>query len=138
MTAAPAFPACTGVRFLLDNDQELFAGDETGYVYEISCPVATQAATDRLLTKLQGFVYRPFTAEAAVINPAYELGDTISVPSGLGGTFLSGLFSSGLVFDSLCAASVAAPEDEDLDHEYPYIPQVREISPGEFRMFSPS
>ena len=122
LTATPAFPACTGVRFLVDNDQELFTGDETGYVYEISCPFATQAAADRLLTKLQGFVYRPFTAEAAVINPACELGDTIAVPDGLGGTFLSGLFSSDLVFDSLCAASVSAPEDEELDHEYPYIP----------------
>ncbi|MBR3587004.1 MAG: hypothetical protein IKO00_13345 [Oscillospiraceae bacterium] len=122
LTAAPAFPACTGVRFLVDNDQELFAGDETGYVYEISCPFATQAAADRLLTKLQGFIYRPFTAEAAVINPACELGDTVAVPDGLGGTFLSGLFSSDLVFDSLCAASVSAPEDEELDHEYPYIP----------------
>jgi len=122
LTAAPAFPACTGVRFLVDNDQELFAGDETGYVYEISCPFATQAVADRLLTKMQGFVYRPFTAEAAVINPACELGDTIAIPDGLGGTFLSGLFSSDLVFDSLCAASVAAPEDEELDHEYPYIP----------------
>ena len=122
LTAAPAFPACTGVRFLLDNDQELFAGDETGYVYEIPCPFATQAAADRLLTKMQGFVYRPFAAEAAVINPACELGDTLSVPDGLGGTFLTGLFSSNLVFDSLCAASVSAPEDEELDHEYPYIP----------------
>ena len=122
LTAAPAFPSCTGVRFLVDNDQELFAGDEIGYVYEISCPFATQAAADRLLTKMQGFVYRPFTAEAAVINPACELGDTIAIPDGLGGTFLSGLFSSDLVFDSLCAASVAAPEDEELDHEYPYIP----------------
>ena len=122
LTAAPAFPACTGVRFLLDNEQELFAGDETGYVYEINCPFATQAAADRLLTKMQGFVYRPFAAEAAVVNPACELGDTLSVPDGSGGTFLTGLFSSNLVFDSLCAASVSAPEDEELDHEYPYIP----------------
>ena len=122
LTAAPAFPACTGVRFLVDEQQELFAGDETGYVYEISCPFATQAAADRLLTKMQGFIYRPFAAEAAVINPACELGDTLSVPDGSGGTFLTGLFSSNLVFDSLCAASVSAPEDEELDHEYPYIP----------------
>ena len=122
LTAAPAFPACTGVRFLVDEQQEIFAGDETGYVYEISCPFATQAAADWLLTKMQGFVYRPFAAEAAVINPACELGDTLSVPDGSGGTFLTGLFSSNLVFDSLCAASVSAPEDEELDHEYPYIP----------------
>ena len=111
LTAAPAFPACTGVRFLVDNEQALFAGNENGYVYEISCPFATQAAANRLLTKLQNFVYRPFTAEAAVINPACELGDTIAVPDGLGGTFLSGLFSSDLVFDSICAASVAAPDE---------------------------
>ena len=122
LTAATAFPACTGVRFLLDNDQELFAGDETGYVYEISCPFATQAAANALLTKLRGFIYRPFSAEAAVVNPACELGDTLSVPDGLGGTFLTGLFSSDLIFDSLCAASVSAPEDEELNHEYPYIP----------------
>ena len=122
LTAAPAFPACTGVRFLVDDQQELFAGDETGYVYEINCPFATQAAADRLLTKMQGFVYRPFAAEAAVVNPACELGDTLSVPDGSGGSFLTGLFSSNLVFDSICAASVSAPEDEELDHEYPYIP----------------
>ena len=122
LTAAPAFPACTGIRFLLDNVQELFAGDETGYVYEITCPFATQAAADRLLTKMQGFIYRPFAAEAAVVNPACELGDTLSVPDGSGGSFLTGLFSSSLVFDSLCAASVSATEDEELDHEYPYIP----------------
>ena len=122
LTESPAFPACTGVRFLLDDEQELFAGDETGYVYEISCPFATQAAADRLLTKMQGFVYRPFAAEAAILDPACELGDTLSIPDGSGGSFLSGLFSSNLVFDSLCAASVSAPEDEELDHEYPYIP----------------
>ena len=122
LTESPAFPACTGVRFLLDDEQELFAGDETGYVYEISCPFATQAAADRLLTKMQGFVYRPFAAEAAILDPAGEIGDTISVPDGSGGTFLTGLFSSNLVFDSLCAASVSAPEDEELDHEYPYVP----------------
>ena len=91
-------------------------------MYEISCPFATQAAANALLTKLRGFVYRPFSAEAAVVNPACELGDTLSVPDGLGGTFLTGLFSSDLIFDSLCAASVSAPEDEELDHEYPYIP----------------
>ena len=126
LTESPAFPACTGVRFLLDDDSdgrspsavgELFAGDETGYVYEISCPFATQAAADRLLTKMQGFVYRPFAAEAAILDPAGEIGDTISVSGSL-----TSLLSCDLSFDSLCAASVSAPEDEELDHEYPFIP----------------
>ena len=57
LTTAPAFPAVTGVRFLIDNDQEIFSGTETGYVFEITCPFATQTAADRLLTEMQGFVY---------------------------------------------------------------------------------
>ena len=110
-----AFPACTGVRFLVDDEGEVFAGDETGYVYEIPCPFATQAAADALLNRMRGFVYRPYAAEGAMVDPAAELGDTVSV-----GGALSGLFSWELNFDSLCASAVAAPEDEELDHEYPY------------------
>ena len=120
LSAAAAFPACTGVRFLIDDETEVFAGDETGYVYELSCPFATQAAANRLLNLMRGFVYRPYAAEGAVLDPAAEPGDTVSVPDGSGGTVLSGLLSRGTVFDSLCAATVAAPEDEELDHEYPY------------------
>ena len=127
LTAAPAFPACTGVRFLIDDEQEVFAGTETGYVYEIECPFATQAVADWLLTKMQGFIYRPFSAESAVIDPACELGDTVSIPDGLGDTFLSGLFSCDLAFNSTCAATVAAPADEAMDHEYPYIPESERI-----------
>ena len=41
ISVSPAFPACTGVRFLTENDTEFFAGNETGYVYEISSPFAT-------------------------------------------------------------------------------------------------
>ncbi|MBQ9664291.1 MAG: hypothetical protein IJV40_14185 [Oscillospiraceae bacterium] len=124
LVTSPAFPACTGVRFLLDNEQEVFAGSATGYVYELSCPFATQAAANRLLSLMQGFVYRPYTAEAAVVDPAAEIGDTVSVSGGL-----SGLFSCDLSFDSLCAATLSAPEDEELDHEYPYTsPQERSFS----------
>ena len=115
--ASPAFPACTGVRFLLDDDTEIFAGNENGYVYEVSDPFGTQAAANRLLTKMRNFVYRPFTVEGAVLNPAAELGDTLSVPDGL-----TGLFSLDTVFDALCLAGAAAPQDEALDHEFPYVP----------------
>ena len=124
LTASQAFAACTGVRFLIDDDQEIFAGDETGYVYEIECPFATQAVANALLTKMQGFIYRPFAAESAVINPACELGDTVSVPDGLGGTFLTQLLSWNMAYNALCRASIAAPADEALDHEYPYIPEA--------------
>lgn len=127
LTVAPALEACTGVRFIVDDDQEIFAGTETGYVYEIECPFATQAAANALLNQLQGFVYRPFSADSAVIDPAYELGDTVSLPDGTGNTILTEILSSELVFGSLCSSSVSAPANEELDHEYPYIPEAERV-----------
>ena len=115
LRVSPAFPACSGVRFLLDDDTELTAGNSTGYVYEIACPFATQAAANALLNRMRDFVYRPYTAEKVVLDPAADLGDTVTV-----NRVLSSLFSCELFFDSLCAADAAAPEDEELDHEYPY------------------
>ena len=115
---APDFPACSGVRFLVDSKTEVFAGDETGYVFELDCPCATQASVDRLLTKLQGFVYRPYRAEKAILDPACELGDSILLP---GETDLfRQLLSLELRFDSLCAADLSAPGETALDHEFPY------------------
>ena len=114
-----AFPACTGVRFLTENDAEFFAGSETGYVYEIASPFATQTAANALLNRMQGFVYRPYSAEGVILNPAAEPGDTVRIPSG-SSTALSSLFTLSRSFDSLFPADVSAPEDEELDHEYPY------------------
>ena len=45
MERSPDFPACTGVRFLTEDETEFFAGSESGYVFEISSPFATQAAS---------------------------------------------------------------------------------------------
>ena len=119
VSVSPAFPACTGVRFLTENDAEFFAGSETGYVYEISSPFATQTAANALLQRMQGFVYRPYSAEGAIINPAAEPGDTVRIPSG-SSTALSSLFTLARSFDSLFPADASSPEDEELDHEYPY------------------
>ena len=119
LETSPAFPACTGVRFLTEDGSEFFAGNETGYVYEISSPFATQAAANALLTRMQGFVYRPYSAEGAILNPAAEPGDTVRIPSG-NTTALSSLFTLDRAFNSLFPADVSAPEDEELDHEYPY------------------
>ncbi len=119
ISVSPAFPACTGVRFLTENGTEYFAGSETGYVFEIACPFVTQAAANALRTRMQGFVYRPYSAEGVILNPAAEPGDTVLIPSG-SSTTLSSLFTLSRSFDSLFPADCAAPEDEELDHEYPY------------------
>ena len=119
---SPAFPACTGVRFLLDDETEVSAGTDSGYVYEVACPWATQAVADALLQRMSGFVYRPFAAETAILDPSYELGDTADTGEGL-----SGLWSFDMTLDRLCASDVSAPAEEELDHEYPYASAAERI-----------
>ena len=119
---SPAFPACTGVRFLLDDETEVSAGTDSGYVYEVACPWATQAVADALLQRMSGFVYRPFAAETAILDPSYELGDTADTGEGL-----SGLWSFDMTLDRLCTSDVSAPAEEELDHEYPYASAAERI-----------
>ncbi|MBR4475012.1 MAG: hypothetical protein IKS55_15430 [Oscillospiraceae bacterium] len=115
LSNAPALAACTGVKLVKEDGTEYTAGTTSGYVYEAKSPWATQAAANALLARMSGFVYRPFAAEGAIINPAAEIGDTISENN-----LLSSLFSCDINFDSMCAANIEAPGYEELDHEYPY------------------
>lgn len=117
LSTSPEFTSCTGVRFIVSessNEQtEVFSGDETGYVYEIECPFATQEIADSLLAKMSGFVYRPYAIEKAIIDPAFEVGDTVSVSN-----FISGIYSCEFNFNSACRPSLSAPGEMEIDHEY--------------------
>ena len=112
----PAFEPYTGVKLWYDDENGYFAGDETGRVLEADCPWATQAMADNILQNIKGFVYQPFEAEDALIDPAAELGDGV----GIGGIY-GVLASSSITLDSLCAADIGAPENDELEYEFPYL-----------------
>lgn len=78
-TDIPALSACTGVRFLVDDGQEVMLGNETGYVFEINCPWATMENAVFLYNKLLGLVYRPYEMSGALFNPAAEIGDSVII-----------------------------------------------------------
>lgn len=106
-------------KVIINVTAELYyqAGNDTGRTLEIDCPWGTQAMANNLLSSLQGFQYHPFTAESAMLDPAAELGDGITVNGIYGGIFKLTL-RSGV----LHAADVSAPQDEEIDHEYQYTP----------------
>lgn len=106
-------------KVIINVTAELYyqAGNDTGRTLEIDCPWGTQAMANNLLASLQGFQYQPFTAESAILDPAAELGDGITVNGIYGGIFKLTL-RSGV----LHAADVSAPQDEEIDHEYQYTP----------------
>ena len=95
------------------------AGDNTGRVLVADCPIVSttvgQTIANNVLTALSGFIYTPLTANGAILDPAMEIGDHITV-----GTTTSVLATQETHFDSLCASDISAPGDDELDHEYPY------------------
>lgn len=110
-----AYAPISRVTITDDAGNDFTAGNDTGRALELGCPWATQTMANDLLTKFRGKVYRPFTASGAMLDPAAELGDTVScngVESILG--------EIDTIYDALCASDISAPGDQDVNHEYEY------------------
>lgn len=90
----------------------------------LSCPWGTQAMAENILDSIKGFKYQPYTADGALIDPAAELGDGVSING-----IYSGIYTQNADFGSAFTASISAPTEEEIDHEYPYVPkQERKVS----------
>lgn len=122
--------AFTGVRIYVGQNSNgvevsYFAGDETGYVLEATNPNGTQAMADNILASLKqrGVRYQPYEADSAMLDPAAEIGDGVTV-DGTNSVILSQKTRHG----RLMAADISAPYDEEVDHEFKYEPRtVREF-----------
>lgn len=110
-----ALPPISRVTVWYDDEGAFTAGDDTGRTLELDCPWATQAMADNLLASLKGYVYQPFTAGDALLDPAAELGDGVTIA----GTY-SVLAQADTTHDALSPSAIGAPGEEELDHEYPY------------------
>lgn len=132
LETAPAFEAFTGVRLWYDDEQYFFAGDETGRVLDADNPWATQEMAENILAALSGLAYRPYEAAGAILDPAAELGDGVTV----GGVY-GQLAVINTTFDSLMASDISAPGEEEVDHEYPYLSRAeREYKRNQARTYS--
>lgn len=124
LESAPSFDPYTGVTIWYDDENAYQAGDKTGRVLEIDCPWATQEMANNILASIQGYAYRPYEAQGAILDPAAELGDGITV-----GGLYSQIVGLDATFNSLYLSNVSAPADEEVDHEYPYIsPMERKLA----------
>lgn len=100
------------VTLWVDDSNCLTAGDDTGIEIEADCPHATQEMVNALLSQLHGYQYQSYTADAANVDPAAELGDGITV-SGVYST-LSRMSDDGNGFPD-----ISAPGEVALEEEYP-------------------
>lgn len=114
------------VNLLVDGERMYTAGDDTGRTIEKSCPWASQAMADRILARVREVDYRPFSAADAMLDPAAELGDGVTV----GGVY-SVLAREAVTFDGLYSADAAAPGGDEVEDEYPYRSRSRRQSERE-------
>lgn len=100
------------VTLLLDDENSITAGDDTGRELSASCPHATQAMVDAILANVKGYQYQMYSADAANIDPSAELGDGVTA---------NGIYSvvSRIDDDGSGYAGLSAPGEEELEDEYP-------------------
>ena len=124
LDVSPQFNAYSGVEIVVSEDISYLAGNRSGRVLTIENPWGTQAQATAILNALQakGFQYQPYTAEGAILNPAAEIGDGVTISD----TY-SGLYKINRNYSPLMSANLEAPQDEEIDHEYPYEPKQDRI-----------
>lgn len=100
------------VTLLLDDENVLTAGDDTGLEITADCPHATQAMVNSILAELKGSRYKMYSSTDAKFDPAAELGDGITVGDIY--SCISRIDDGGMGFPS-----PSAPGKEELEDEYP-------------------
>lgn len=113
---APLFNTYAKVILNIDDETQASAGGGAGRVLELDNPLFGSATVaTKMLNRLRGYQYQPYKATGALLDPAAEIGDGISVNDVYGG-----LYARDRRFGHLMDADIAAPHDEELNHEYQY------------------
>lgn len=112
------FDGYSAVRIYVGTDDEgnaivYEAGNTTGRTLEIKNDFGTQQMAEDILADIQGYQYQPLVAQNALLDPAAEMGDGVSV----NGVY-SGLFVRATTFGRLMASDISAPTDQEIAHEY--------------------
>ena len=129
MDISPQFQPYSGVEIIVSEDSSIVwpendAERNSGRVLRFENPWGTIEQAQNIYTSLvtRGFQYQPYTAGNALVNPAAEIGDAVTV----NGTY-SGIYKLNRNYSSLMAADIEAPQDEEVDHEFPYEPKQDRI-----------
>lgn len=112
---SPQFDGYSKVIININDETKVSAGDDFGRTLEFDNPFGTQEMATQILGKLRGFQYQPWSATGALLDPAAEIGDGISVKDVYGG-----MYTRVRTFSKLMKTDISAPYDEEIDHEYKF------------------
>ena len=80
--SSPQFDGFSKVVIQVSDEVEYSAGNDSGRVMTLVNPWGNQAMADRLLARIKGFQYQPFTATGARLDPSgADIVDVIVEPN---------------------------------------------------------
>lgn len=115
------FGAISKVTLIIDDDNSISAGDNSGIEIQAECPFATQDMAEAILNEVKGYRYLAYSVESADLDPAAELGDGVTA---------SGIYSviSQIDDNGNGYPSFSAPGESELQDEYPIVgPATQEL-----------
>lgn len=111
---SPALDAVTGVHLETEMGTVMQSGDASGYMVKAICDVSSTTGVSELcLSKIEDYVFRPFEADIAYLDPLAELGDPLKVDN-----TIYQIMSINWTIGKMPTADVSAPYDNEIDHEY--------------------
>lgn len=115
LDTSPPLEAVSKVVLMVDADNAYVAGSDSGRTVEVTCPYGTQAMANNILAALQSYTYTPAQAQDALLDPAAEIGDGLT----LGGVYTV-LAQADTQWDALMASDAGAPGQAEQESEYSY------------------
>ena len=115
LDTSPSLAPVSKVILAVDSENAYIAGDDTGRTIEVTCPYGTQEMANNILAALSSYTYTPAMAQDAILDPAAEIGDGLT----MGGVYTV-LAQSTLTFDGLMTSDAGAPGQAEQESEYKY------------------
>lgn len=98
------------VTLLLDDNNEISVGDDTGLEVVANCPHGTKTMAEAIYNQIAGYVYKSYEAQDANIDPSAELGDAVTSSGVL--SVISKISDDGSGYPSLSAPGGAELEED--------------------------
>lgn len=115
LDTSPSLAPVSKVILAVDSENAYIAGNDTGRTVEVTCPYGTQEMANNILAALSAYTYTPAMAQDAILDPAAEIGDGLT----MGGVYTV-LAQSTLTFDGLMTSDAGAPGQAEQESEYKY------------------
>lgn len=115
MSTGTIFNPISKIRAFYEDDKAFESGNNDGSTLEVDSKIATQQSTNYIRSVLNGYQYIPVNASGVYIDPAVELGDTVTY-----GNQEALVANAKYTFDGSVIADIVTPLGSEENYDEPY------------------